>query len=205
VRRACRIIITSAVSCPRVPYSLHDVTTNRGVTLAGFDSLQGNFSAEVLSMRLEGGYRLPYGVVAVTPYGAVQSQDMFLPAYSEFATSGSSQFALSYTNHTFTATRTEIGAWFDSDALMANGIKLYSRLAWAHDFDNEGASFAFFQSLPGSNFLVNSSKPARDGALTTIGFEYKLADGWSVLGKFDGEFSSTTAIFAGTGTLRKVW
>jgi outer membrane autotransporter protein len=130
---------------------------------------------------------------------------MFLPAYRENAVSGSSQFALSYANRTFAATRTEIGARFDSDALMANGIKLYSRLAWAHDFDNEGISSAFFQSLPGSSFLINSSKPARDGALTTVGFEYRLADGWSVLGKFDGEFSSTTAIFGGTGTIRKVW
>jgi uncharacterized protein with beta-barrel porin domain len=85
------------------------------------------------------------------------------------------------------------------------GKKPYSRLAWAHDFDNEGASTAFFQSLPGATFLINSAKPARDSALTTVGFEYKLADGWSVLDKFDGEFSSTTAIFAGTGTIRKVW
>jgi outer membrane autotransporter protein len=89
--------------------------------------------------------------------------------------------------------------------LTANGVKLYGRLAWSHDFDNEGLSTAFFPSLSGSTFLINSTKPARDGALTTVGFEYKLADGWSVLGKFDGEFSSTTAIFAGTGTIRKVW
>jgi uncharacterized protein with beta-barrel porin domain len=59
--------------------------------------------------------------------------------------------------------------------------------------------------LSGTTFLINSTKPARDGALTTVGFEYKLADGWSVLGKFDGEFSSTTAIVAVTGTIRKVW
>jgi len=144
-------------------------------------------------------------MVAVTPYAALQNQELFTPSYSEFATSGASQFALTYTSHTFTATRSEIGAWFDSDALMDKGIKLYSRLAWAHDFDNEGASTAFFQSLPGASFVINSAKPARDGALTTVGFEYKLADGWSILGKFDGEFSSTTAIFAGTGTLRKVW
>jgi uncharacterized protein with beta-barrel porin domain len=147
----------------------------------------------------------PYGVVAFTPYGAVQTQDMFLPSYGEYATSGSSQFALNYASHTFTATRTEIGTWVDSDAFMHQGLKLYGRAAWAHDFDNEGSSTAFFQSLSGSNFLINSAKPARDGALVTAGFEYRLADGWSVLGKFDGEFSSTTAIFSGTGTLRKVW
>jgi hypothetical protein len=39
----------------------------------------------------------------------------------------------------------------------------------------------------------------------TAGFEYKPADGWSLLGKFDGEYSRTTAIFAGTGTIKKVW
>jgi uncharacterized protein with beta-barrel porin domain len=186
-------------------YSLQEVSTTRDVTLAGFDTLQGNFSANVLSTRLESGYRLPYGVLAVTPYGAVQTQAMFLPSYGEYSTSGSSQFALQYPSRTFNATRTEIGTWFDSDAWADKGVKLYSRVAWSHDFDNEGTSIAFFQSLPGTSFIVNSAKPARDGALVTAGFEYKLADGWSLLGKFDGEFSSTTAIFAGTGTIRKVW
>jgi uncharacterized protein with beta-barrel porin domain len=186
-------------------YSLNDVTTTRTVTLAGSDTLQGNFAADVASGRLEAGYRLPYGIVAMTPYGAVQTQAMFLPSYAEYATSGSSQFALTYTNHTYSATRTELGAWFDSDVLADKGVKLYGRLAWAHDFDNEGTSTAFFQSLPGANFLINSAKPAPDGALVTAGFEYRLADGWSVLGKFDGEFSSTTAIFSGTGAIRKVW
>jgi outer membrane autotransporter protein len=190
-------------------YSQHDVTTNRNVTLAGFDSLQGNFAANLVSARAEGGYRLQYGAVNVTPYAALQTQELFLPATSEFATLGSSQFALASPSRNFNATRTELGAWFDTKALgvfpAQQGLTLYSRLAWAYDFDNEGVSTAFFQSLPGSAFVINSTKPARDGALTTIGFEYKLADGWSVLGKFDGEFSQTTAIFAGTGTIRKVW
>jgi outer membrane autotransporter protein len=163
---------------------------------------------QALSGRIESGYRLPYGLVAITPYGAVQTQAMFLPSYGEYAQAGSSaQFALNYASQTATTTRTELGAWFDSDALLptAQNIKLYSRLAWAHDFDNEGISTTFFQSLPGSSFLVNSVKPARDGALTTVGFEYRLADGWSLLGKFDGEFSATTAIFAGSGTIRYLW
>jgi hypothetical protein len=34
---------------------------------------------------------------------------------------------------------------------------------------------------------------------------YALASGWSVNAKFDGEFSGTTSIYAGTGTLRKAW
>jgi autotransporter-associated beta strand protein len=191
-------------------YSLQDVTTTRNVTLDGFDTLKGDFAANVVSGRLESGYRLPYGLVSVTPYGAVQTQAMFLPSYGEHSQFGTStQFALSYASHTFNATRTELGAWIDSDALLPRwperNLKLYGRVAWAHDFDNEGSSTAFFQSLSGASFLVNSVKPARDGALVTAGLEYKPADGWSLLGKFEGEYSRTTAIFAGSGTIKKVW
>ena len=48
-----------------------------------------------------------------------------------------------------------------------------------------------------------------DPETTTIcnctGAEYKLAGGWSALAKFDGEFSNTTAIYSGSGVIRKVW
>jgi autotransporter-associated beta strand protein len=191
-------------------YSLQDVTTTRNVTLNGLDTLKGNFTANVVSGRLESGYRVLYGLASVTPYAAVQTQAMFLPSYGERAQFGSSaQFALRYASHTFNATRTELGTWIDSDALLSGSLeknlKLYGRVAWVHDFDNEGSSTAFFQSLSGASFLVDSAKPAHDGALVTAGFEYKPADGWSLLGKFDGEYSRTTAIFAGTGTIRKVW
>ena len=190
-------------------YSLQDVTTNRTVSL-GSSAMQGAFDANVLSARVEGGYRLGYGSLGVTPYGALQTQAMFLPGYAE---SAGSPFALTYASHTFNATRIEFGAWLDTDSLAAlglrwttQGLKLYSRLAWAHDFDNEGVSAASFQALPGGGtFLVNSIKPAHDSALVTAGFEYKLADGWSALAKFDGEFSSTTTLVAGTATVRKVW
>lgn len=34
---------------------------------------------------------------------------------------------------------------------------------------------------------------------------YRLASGWSLIGKFDGEFSGITTILAGSGEIRKVW
>jgi hypothetical protein len=57
---------------------------------------------------------------------------MSLPAYTEFATAGASQFALSYARRTFTDTRTELGAWFDSNSLASGwgqkGLTLYPRV-----------------------------------------------------------------------------
>jgi len=188
-------------------YSFHDVTTDRTVTISGSDLLAANFRVNVFSGRLEGGYRYATPWLAVTPYGAVQVQSIALPAYGESGISGSSQFALNYASQSVATTRTELGARLDKSYLLDRGetLTLYSRAAWAHDIDNSARASAIFQALPGSNFIVNGATPAADGGLVTAGAEFRLADGWSVLAKFDGEFSNTTSIYSGSGTIRKTW
>jgi uncharacterized protein with beta-barrel porin domain len=79
------------------------------------------------------------------------------------------------------------------------------RTAWAHDFGNDRPVSASFQTLPGSAFTVNGAKPATDSLLTTLLSEYRMSNGVSFLAKFDGEFSRTTSVYAGTGTIRYVW
>ncbi len=188
-------------------YNFHDVTTDRTVTVAGVDRLTANFQAHGIGARLEGGYRYMTPWLGITPYGAVQVQSIFLPGYGETATAGSNQFALNFPSRTATATRTELGAWFDRSTLLANGalLTLYGRAAWAHDFGDTPSASAIFQALPGSNFVVNAAAPAPDSALVTAGAQYRLINGWSFLAKFDGEFSSTTNVYSGTGMVRKTW
>ncbi|HEY0145646.1 MAG TPA: autotransporter outer membrane beta-barrel domain-containing protein, partial [Methylovirgula sp.] len=189
-------------------YSLQDVRNSRDAEVGTSDPLHGDFVANVLSGRIESGYHLPFGAITLTPYGAVQSQTMFLPSYGEVGAAGASSFALTYDGRTTTDTRTEVGAWFDTDlpSLFSGNVKLYGRAAFAHDFENEGSTTALFQSLPGSgSFIINSAKPDDNSALVTAGLEYKLGAGWSVLAKFDGEFSGNSTIVGGTGVLRKVW
>jgi outer membrane autotransporter protein len=188
-------------------YNFHDVTTNRTVTVAGTDMLQGRFQTNGVGARLEGGYRYATPWMGITPYAAAQVQSIALPSYGETATAGSNQFALNFASQTATTTRTELGAWLDKKMLMQNGaqITLYGRAAWAHDFGNSPSASAIFQALPGSNFVVNGAVPARDGALVTGAAQVSLASGWSLLAKFDGEFSSTTSLYSGSGMVRKTW
>jgi len=187
-------------------YNFHDVTTNRTVTIAGTDMLQGRFQANGLGARLEGGYHFATPFMRVTPYGALQVQSIVLPAYGEAATAGSNQFALNYNSQTATVTRTELGAWFDRAFIERGHLwTVYGRLAWAHDPGNTPRATAIFQALPGSNFVVNGAAPNPDSALVTAGVKYDWRNGWSFLAKFDGEFSSNTSIFSGTGMVRKVW
>jgi uncharacterized protein with beta-barrel porin domain len=188
-------------------YSFHDVTTDRTATLAGTDRLEGSFRANVLSERVEGGYRFATPWLALTPYAAAQAQTLVLPAYGETATAGSAQFALSYAAKDQTTTRTELGAWLDKSFVLDRGALLtfYGRAAWAHDFGNTSSLSAAFQTLPGANFVVNGAKPAPDVALVTAGARYQLAGGWSLQAKFDGELASTTSIYSGTGVIKKEW
>ena len=46
-----------------------------------------------------------------------------------------------------------------------------------------------FQSLPGASFIVNGVVPAQNSALTSAGAELRLANGVTLLAKFDGEFA----------------
>jgi uncharacterized protein with beta-barrel porin domain len=144
--------------------------------------------------------------VRLTPYGAVQVQSIFLPAYGESAIAGSNQFALNFASQTATTTRTEIGSWFDHTFVERGHLwTLYGRLAWAHDFGDTPRASAIFQTLPGSSFVVNGAVPNADSALVTAGAKYDLLDGWSFLAKFDGEFSSNSSIYSGTGMIKRTW
>ena len=61
------------------------------------------------------------------------------------------------------------------------------------------------QTLPGANFVVNGVTPAKNSTLTSAGAELRLANGVSLLAKFDGEFAAHSSTYAGTGTIRRTW
>jgi uncharacterized protein with beta-barrel porin domain len=187
-------------------YGWHDVTTNRTVALAGLDQLQGRFRAETFSGRFEGGYRFATPVVGLTPYAAAQVISFNLPAYAEQAVIGSPMFALNYAAQTTTATRTELGLRTDKSFAMQDGVlTLRGRAAWAHDYNPDRAVTALFQSLPGTNFVVNGATGKPDGALVSAGAEMKWLSGFSLAATFEGEFSGNVTSYAGKGVAKYSW
>ncbi|MEH2561426.1 autotransporter domain-containing protein [Bradyrhizobium sp. AZCC 2289] len=187
-------------------YGWHDVTTNRTVTLAGLDQLQGRFRAETFSGRFEGGYRFATPVVGLTPYAAAQVISFNLPAYAEQAVIGSPLFALNYAAQTTTATRTELGLRTDKSFAMQDAmLTLRGRAAWAHDYNPDRAVTALFQSLPGATFVVNGARGNPDAALVSAGAEMKWLNGFSLAATFEGEFSGNVTSYAGKGVAKYSW
>ena len=184
-------------------FANHWMTTNR---VALGDQLTANFDAQSYGARLEGGYR--YAVLptlGVTPYAALQAQDFHAPSYSETDLTGGG-FGLSYAAMNATDVRTELGSRFDAPTLVASmPLILRARFAWAHDFVSDPALSAAFESLPGTNFVVNGAPIPQNSALTSAGAELFLSSRLTLLVKFDGEFAPGSQTYAGSGTLRYIW
>jgi outer membrane autotransporter protein len=185
-------------------FTNHWMSTDR-FAFAG-DHLTARFNAQSYGGRVESGYRFATYYGGITPYAAIQAQSFRTPGYSETDTNGGG-FGLAYNSRTGTDTRSELGARFDRLlAVNPNAVlTLRARLAWAHDWVSDPALAAVFQALPGAGFVVNGAAPAKDSALASAGTELRLANGISLLGKFDGEFASRSSTYAGTGTVRYAW
>jgi uncharacterized protein with beta-barrel porin domain len=186
-----------------VAFANHWMTTNRA-TMG--DILNANFDAQSYGGRIEGGYRfavLP--TLGVSPYAAVQAQAFHTPAYSETDVTGGG-LGLNYAAMNATDTRTELGTRFDDPAVIGGiPVLLRGRVAWAHDFVSNPALSAAFETLPGTNFIVNGAAIPHDSALTSAGAELFFTPRWSLLVKFDGDFAPTSQTYAGSGTLRYSW
>ena len=106
-------------------YGWQDITTDRIVTVAGFDHLRAEFNANAFSGRVEGGYRfvMPWvGGFGITPYAAAQFTTFDLPAYAESAVSGANTFALAYNARSVTDTRSELGLRTDKSFAMPDSV-----------------------------------------------------------------------------------
>lgn len=182
----------------------HRVTTDRYAY--GGDHLTAGFNAYGFGGRLETGYRIGAAALSVTPYAAIQAQSFHTPGYSETDVSGGG-FALTYGSATATDTRSELGASFARSVALSEQalLTLRVRLGWVHDWASDPSLTAAFQALPGSSFIVNGAAPPKNSALVSGGAEMRLADGFSFLAKFDGDFGRGSQTYGGTGTLRYTW
>jgi outer membrane autotransporter protein len=184
-------------------FTNHWMSTDR---FAVGDHLTANFTAQSYGGRLEGGYRFATPYAGITPYAAIQAQNFHTPGYTETGLIPSG-FALNFNSRDATDTRSELGARFDRLlAVYTNAVlALRGRVAWAHDWVSDPTLAPVFQTLAGASFIVNGALPVKNSALVSAGGELRIANGVTLLAKFDGEFASLSNTYAGTGTIRYRW
>jgi outer membrane autotransporter protein len=185
-------------------YTNHWMSTDR-FAFAG-DHLIASFSAQALGARAESGYRIATIHGGLTSYAAIQAQNFHMPSYNE-ADLTSRGFALGFNSRNATDTRSELGGRFDRFLLLnpEAALTMRARVAWAHDWVSDPTLSPLFQTLPGASFIVNGATPAKNSALVSEGAELRLANGVTLLAKFDGEFAAHSSSYGGTGTVRYTW
>ena len=117
-------------------------------------------------------------------------------------------FALAFNGRNATDTRSELGGRLDRLLLLNPRRRAHTARRWRgrtiRSATHPSCHYSF-QTLPGASFIVNGATPAKNSALTSAGAELRLADGVTLLGKFDGEFASHSSTYAGSGTVRYTW
>lgn len=185
-------------------FTQHWMKTER-TAFAG-NHLEGRFDAQSYGGRIETGWRVATPLGGITPYAALQMQRFHLPGFAESDLTGGG-FGLAYASRNADATRSELGARFERLVAVSDTalVALQARAAWAHDWTSDATVTPMFQALPGASFVVAGATAVPDLALLSAGAELRLASGWSLAGRFDGEFADRGQTYSGTGTVRYAW
>jgi autotransporter-associated beta strand protein len=182
-------------------------------TIAGIgptETATGSFGSNLLSGRLEMGWKQAFNWFSVTPFAAVQAAQLWENGFTEtnpVPAGATDQLGLAYGSKRVASLPTFLGAQFDTRLAVWNGMALspYARLSWVHEFKPDRAIDASFIALPATGFTVDGPRAARDAARIDAGAKLAIHPNAWLFASFDGEFSSRSQSYAGKGGAKVTW
>jgi len=184
-------------------YGRGAVTTDRTVTLAGFDRLTGTTTADTFAGHVEAGYHIG----RFTPFAALRGQSHSLQGYRETAATGADTYALRYDTHTTTSLRSELGVdmrWPGGNP-GGPGASVWLRAAWAHEFAADTPATRSFAAIPGVFFGTLGQVRDRDSLIVAATARLVSANGIFVDGAVRAELSRRMRDYGGSITVSYRW
>jgi autotransporter-associated beta strand protein len=174
------------------------------------ETASGSFGSNLLSGRVELGWKQAWGWFAVTPFAAVQVSQLWQNGFTESSpvpVGAADPLGLSFGSRSVTSLPTFLGAQFDTRFVFRNGMALspYARLSWVHEFNPDRVINPAFIALPDAAFTVDGPRAASDAARIDAGAKLALAPNAWLFASFDGEFSSRSQAYAGKGGAKIAW
>jgi autotransporter-associated beta strand protein len=174
------------------------------------ETASGSFGSNLLSGRVEAGWKQALGWFSVTPFAAVQVSQLWQNGFTETSpvpAGAADPLGLSFGSRSVTSLPTFLGAQFDSPFAFRNGMVLspYARLSWVHEFKPDRAINASFIALPAAAFTVDGPRAASDAARIDAGAKFAISPNAWLFASFDGEFSDRSQSYAAKGGARVVW
>ncbi len=173
------------------------------------ETASASFGSNLLSGRVEVGWKQAFNWFAVTPFAAVQPAQLWQNGFTEASPApvGADPLGLSFGSKSVTSLPTFLGAQFDTRFAFRNGMALspYARLSWVHEFKPDRAINAAFIALPGAAFTVDGPRAASDAARIDAGAKLAIRPNAWLFASFGGEFSDRSQSYAGKGGVRVSW
>ncbi len=180
-----------------------DITTNRILTVSGTDQLMGKTDPLEVALRYETGLKLGW----ITPYAAASDTLMLLPAYTESAASGTSNFALHYDSNDANAALLEVGVRQSTVRPFGRNwtVIVSDRLAWSHILAQPWSATSAFDAAPDSDFTTYGARSGRDGFKASLGLELQNRDGLGFNLNFEGQGTNRSQSYFGVGGVNYTW
>ncbi|MFI5012511.1 MAG: autotransporter domain-containing protein [Hyphomicrobiales bacterium] len=168
------------------------------------------FTENEFGGRLELGWKQGFGNFKVSPFAALEARRVGMPAFTEATalldgTPGI--LGLSYGSQSVNSVRSYLGANIEAPIDLGDGRELTPnlRLAWVHEFDRTRRIGAYLINLPGADFSVDGSRPARDSLEANIGAQLGITQNVKLFANFDGDFAHGGHSYAGMAGLKIIF
>jgi outer membrane autotransporter protein len=205
VKRLQSFYVDAALS-----FSTFGNTTSRSIT--GVDTpevARGQFNSNLLSARLELGWKQRFKRFSVTPFAAIQLAELWQSGYAETTgiVPGVAGFGLSYAPVNVRSLPTFLGVEAAARSALPNGmiVSPYGRISWVHEFYPTREVTAFLTALPSASFIVDGPSVTRDAVKLDIGSRVALNQNAMLFGNFVGQFSDRSQMYSGKGGFRLAW
>jgi outer membrane autotransporter protein len=174
------------------------------------ETANGSFGSNLLSGRLEAGWKQAWRWFSVTPFAAVQVSQLWQNGFTEtnpVPLGATDPLGLSFGSRSVTSLPTFLGAQFDTRFAIWNGTTLspYARVSWVHEFKPDRAINAAFIALPTAAFSVDGPRGSSDAARIDAGAKLAINRNAWLFASFDGEFADRSQSYAGKGGVRVAW
>ena len=206
-------------------YSRSNTDLDRTVSVQTLLNQQkASFSTNVVSLRLEAGYRLQLGQGSVntnlndansnnvtsgsqlfnlglTPFVAVEPTVLWQNAFTErmsAAQPNATNLGLNYQSQQITSLPVSLGIQLDSTINSRQGwlVRPWARLAWVHEFNPTRQLDASLQLLPNQTFTVYGASAPRNLGKASFGVAGTNTEGLTAYLTIDTAFSTTSQAFA---------
>jgi len=206
-------------------YSRSNTDLDRTVSVQTlYNQQKASFATNVVSLRLEAGYRLQLGEggpntnlgdanlnnarpgsrpfnLDLTPFVALEPTVLWQNAFTErmsAAQSNATNLGLSFQSQQITSLPVTLGVQVDSTVSSRQGwlVRPWARLAWVHEFNPTRQLNASLQLLPNQTFTVYGASAPRNLGKVSFGIAGTNAEGLTAYLTIDTAFSSTSQAFA---------